>query len=75
MAYISKNPDGVIFLWNNKPFYNYYGSTYMAWLPNHIGQTNEIPIDVTSNDDFRNLFVNKLPPCCMEINILCKEID
>ena len=75
MAYISKNPDGVIFLWNNKPHYNTYGTTYMAWLPNRIGEANEVPIDVTSIDNFRNLFINKVPPCCMELKIICKEID
>lgn len=29
-AYLTKNKDGIVFLWNNKPEYNKYGEFYMA---------------------------------------------
>ncbi len=73
MAYLTKNPNGVIFLWNNKPHYNDYGETYMAWIRGYEGKKTEIPIDVTGNDYFRSVFEDE-DLSVVEITIKTRKI-
>lgn len=69
MAYLTRNPDGTIHLWNNKPEYNKYGEFYQAWLPGYKGEHNEVPLCVNENDSLRNIIIAEPVPCCMELDI------
>ena len=69
MAYLTKNPDGTIHLWNNKPEYNSYAEIYQAWLPGHEGEWNEVPLCVNENDSLRNMFIGEPVPCCIELYV------
>lgn len=73
-AYLTKNKDGIVFLWNNKPEYNKYGEFYMAWEAGHEGEWNEVGIDVTANEYFRNIFPTE-PPCAVKIELNIENID
>lgn len=69
MAYLTKNPDGTIHLWNNKPDYNSYAEIYQAWLPGHESEWNEVPLCVNENDSLRNVLIGEPAPCCMELYV------
>lgn len=72
-AYLTKNTNGIVFLWNNKPEYNKYLESYIAWESGHEGEWNEVGIDVTANEYFRNIFTEK-PPCAIKISINFENI-
>lgn len=72
-AYLTKNTNGIVFLWNNKPEYNKYLESYMAWEAGHEGERNEVGIDVTANEYFRNIFPTE-PPCAIKISINFENI-
>lgn len=73
MAYLTKDKQGLIQLWNNKPQLSKDRSTWLAWI-NHNDNKNEIGIDVTSNNYFRNLFTIYKSPCCVSIELKYKLI-
>lgn len=73
-AYLTKNKDGIVFLWNNKPEYNKYLESYMAWEAGYEGERNEVGIDVTANEYFRNIFPTE-PPCAIKIELNIENID
>lgn len=73
-AYLTKNKNGIVFLWNNKPEYNKYLESYMAWQSGHEGEWNEVGIDVTANEYFRNIFTTE-PPCAIKIELNIENID
>lgn len=52
MAYITKAKDGLVQLWNNKPSYNETFDIWIGWIIE--GEENEVGIDITGNDTFRN---------------------
>lgn len=52
MAYITKAKDGLVQLWNNKPKYNSKADLWFAWIVK--GEENEVGIDITANNYFRN---------------------
>lgn len=67
MIYLTKDEFGFIHLWNNKPHYCRNGHFFYAWMPD--GECNEVAIDVTGNDDLRNIFTGYLDkaPCAVEL--------
>lgn len=66
MAYLTKDKSGLIQLWNNKPELSKDKSMWLAWV-DKANSKNEIGIDVTSNNYFRNLFTRHKIPCCLSI--------
>ena len=46
----------------------------MAWQSGHEGEWNEIGIDVTANEYFRNIFPTE-PPCAIKIELNIENID
>lgn len=59
-AYITKDKNGIVQLWNNKPEYNVIVGCWQAWIKK--GYHNEVPIDITANDFFRsNISFEKSP--------------
>ena len=74
MAYLTKDSTGLIQLWNNKPMYNKEAGWFYAWLPGKVGIHNEIAVDVTNNDYFRDLFITETAPSCAEITLRVKFI-
>jgi hypothetical protein len=67
MLYLSKNEFGLIQLWNNKPKYSWKGHFFYAWLPGKEGECNEVAIDVTANNELRDIFTGYLDkvPCAV----------
>lgn len=67
MLYLSKNEFGLIQIWNNKPKYSWKGHFFYAYLPGKEGECNEVAIDVTGNDELRNIFTGYLDkvPCAV----------
>ena len=52
MAYLTIDKFGVVQLWNHKPEYNKKMKCWQAWIKK--GYFNEVAIDITANDYFRN---------------------
>ena len=73
-AYLTKNTNGTVFLWNNRPEYNKFLESYMAWESGKEGEWNEIGIDVTANEYFRNIFPTE-PPCAIKIELNIENIE
>lgn len=73
-AYLTKNITGTVFLWNNKPEYNKYLESYIAWEAGYEGERNEVGIDVTANEYFRNIFPTE-PPCAIKIELALLRLD
>lgn len=71
MAYLTKDPSGLVQLWNNKPEFNKSSGFYFAWI-NRKENKNEIGIDVTENKYFRELFDRYKTPCCVQIELNTK---
>lgn len=69
MLYLSKDEFGLIQLWNNKPKYTWKGHFFYAWMPGKEDECNEVAIDVTGNDELRNIFTGYLDkaPCAVEL--------
>ncbi len=63
-AYITKDKTGLVQLWNNKPNYNHIVNMWIGWIEK--GRINEVPIDITANDYFRNNITFETSP--KEIN-------
>ena len=74
MAYLTKDTTGLVQLWNNKPEYNKKMECFQAWLPGKEGYHNEVGIDVTGNDYFRNLFEQQERPCVVDIVLRYKVL-
>lgn len=72
MPYLTKDKQGLIQLWVNKPEFNEVMDCYFAWIDK--GVINEVPIDVTSNDYIRGLFATYDVPCCIDITSLNYKI-
>ena len=64
MSYITKDTTGLVQLWNNKP--ELANGIWVAWIVKKSGK-NEIGIDVTNNNYFKNLFSRYKTPCCVVI--------
>ncbi len=73
MAYLTKDPSGLVQLWNNKPEFNKSSGFYFAWI-NRKENKNEIGIDVTENKYFRELFDRYEIPCCVQIELKYKTV-
>lgn len=73
MAYLTKDKSGLIQLWNNKPELTKNKSSWLAWIDKN-NYKNEIGIDVTSNNYFRELFDRYKVPCCLDIELKYKLI-
>lgn len=73
MAYLTKDKFGLIQLWNNKPELSKDKSIWLAWT-DKVNYRNEIGIDVTANDYFRDLFSRYKVPHCVSIVLEYKEI-
>lgn len=69
MAYLTKDNAGLVQLWNNKP--EFANDMWFAWI-NKKSYKNEIGVDVTNNNYFRNLFSIHKTPCCVEIEVKYK---
>lgn len=69
MAYLTKDVSCLIQLWNNKP--ELVNGCWQAW-NNQEEYDNEIGIDVTNNDYFRNLFTPWGEPICLDITLQYK---
>lgn len=69
MAYLTIDKSGLVQLWNNQP--ELANDIWLAWI-DKSNYKNEIGIDVTSNDYFRNLFTADEVPCCISISLQCK---
>ena len=72
MVYVTKDPSGLIQLWNSKPKFNFDAKIYQGWLVQ--GEQNEVAIDVTANRTFRNLFNEYGAPCCLEVFLKSKIV-
>ena len=51
MAYLTKDKHGLVQLWNNKPKFNEVMDCWIAWITE--GYHNEVAVDITANDTFR----------------------
>ena len=71
MAYLTKDNTGLVQLWNNKP--ELANDIWIAWIDKE-NYKNEIGIDVTNNNYFRNLFSIHKTPCCLDIEIKYKVL-
>ena len=71
MTYLTKDVSNLIQLWNNKP--ELINGCWQAW-NNRENCDNEIGIDVTNNDYFRNLFTRYEEPICLDIMLQYKPI-
>ena len=63
-AYITKDKFGLVQLWNNKPEYNNEMGCWQAWIKE--GYYNEIAIDVTANNLFREMVTFESSPKSIE---------
>lgn len=73
MAYLTKDIQGIVQLWNNKPEWNKHFQQFQAW--NIKGVHNEVPIDVTANNYFREAFDIYELPAIIDIQIICRDIE
>ena len=73
MSYLTKDPSGLVQLWNNKPEYHKESGFYFAWI-NRKENKNEIGIDVTENKYFRELLDIYETPCCVQIELKYKPV-
>ena len=64
-AYLTKDKQGIVQLWNNNPEYNHVMKCWQGWIKR--GFYNEIPIDVTSNNLFRESVTFENSPKIIEL--------
>lgn len=64
MIYLTKDNTGLVQLWNNKP--ELANGIWVAWINKKSGK-NEIGIDITNNNYFKNLFSRYKTPYCVVI--------
>lgn len=64
-AYITKDKFGLVQLWNNKPEYNNAMRCWQAWIKE--GYYNEIGIDITANNLFRESVTFENSPRIIEL--------
>lgn len=71
MFYVTKNELGVIQLWNNQPEYSWDMHGFYAWLPGQFGIKNEVPIDVSGNEELSSMFPSwRQVPCILELSLI-----
>lgn len=59
-AYITKDKSGLVQLWNNKPEFNKHTGCWQSWIIKGI--SNEVGIDITNNDLFREKITFDISP-------------
>lgn len=64
-AYITKDKQGIVQLWNNKPEFNELMNCWVGWIIK--GYNNEVAVDVTANSCLRESVTFETSP--KEINI------
>ena len=69
-AYLTKDNSGLVQLWNNEP--ELVNGCWQAWIIK--GVNNEVGIDVTGNDYFRNVFTHYERPACLNIMVMYEPI-
>lgn len=64
-AYITKDKYNLVQLWNNKPEYNNEMECWQAWIKK--GYYNEVGVDVTANNLFRESVTFENSPKTIEL--------
>lgn len=59
-AYLTKDKQGLVQLWNNKPEWNEFGQCFIGWIKK--GEWNEVAVDITANEYFRELVIFETSP-------------